>query len=76
MMPQISLVFQGDNKRHSRVSRPHPQQENKKKHPRCPKSSSYASQRDLSDKEIQQKSIKVSTQRKDHDRDKALSIYV
>ena len=44
--------------------RPHPQVENKQKYVPCPKSSSDASWRDLSEKEIQQKSITISTQRK------------
>ena len=46
----------------------------KMSHAPCPKSSSYASWRDLSDKDTQQKSIIVSTQRKYHDISQALSV--
>ena len=69
-------MCQGNNKRHSRASRPHPQEESKQKHAPCPKSSSYASQRDLLDKDTQQKSIRVSTQRKNHEINQALSCFI
>lgn len=69
-------MFQGDNKRHSKVLRPHPQAERKEKYASFPKSSIYAYRRDLLDKDTQQKLIKINTQRKDHDIDQALSICV
>ena len=67
-------MFQGDNKRHSRVSRAHSQEKRKQKHAQCPKSSSYAYQSDLLNKKTQQKSIIVNTQRKNHDISQALSV--
>ena len=69
-------MFKGDNERHSRILRPHPQVEGKKIYAPCPKSSSYASWRDLSDKDTQQKSIAVNTQRKGHEISQALSVCV
>ena len=67
-------MFQGDNKRHSRVQDHTHKQNKKQKNVPCPKSSSDASWRDLSYKDTQQKSITVNTQRKNHDISQALSV--
>lgn len=69
-------MFQGDNKRQSRVLRPHPQEERKEKYAPCPKSSNYSYQRDLLEKDTQQKLNNNRTQTKYHDITQALSICV
>ena len=69
-------MFQGDNKRHSRVQDHTHKQKTNKNMPHASSPLAMHPGETLSYKDTQQKSIIVSTQRKQHDISQALSVCV